>query len=260
MPSPKMRPDEIDIDASLVGRLIARQFPQWAGLPLTRVCSAGTDNAMYRLGDDMAVRLPRVPGAVADVDKEQRWLPWLSPLLPLAVPVPLGRRVPDDGFPYPWSVYRWLDGANAVDEPIVELSDAAAQLGRFAAALRRGDATGGPRSFRGGPISARDDDIRGVIRDLGADGTVDADVVSAAWETARTAAAWNGARARLRTVPRARRRARLPGHQPGPGRHRPARGSRGPRRLPPQRLTPRADGPIGSRRPRGATGSATPRR
>ncbi len=193
MPSPKMRPDEIDIDASLVGRLIARQFPQWAGLPLTRVCSAGTDNAMYRLGDDMAVRLPRVPGAVADVDKEQRWLPRLSPLLPLAVPVPLGRGVPDDGFPYPWSVYRWLDGANAVDEPIVELSDAAAQLGRFAAALRRGDATGGPRSFRGGPISARDDDIRGVIRDLGADGTVDADVVSAAWETARTAAAWNGA-------------------------------------------------------------------
>src|SRR6266545_2842505 len=156
--------------ASRCSRAAVREDPGKSRCPrpARRVCSAGTDNAMYRLGDDMAVRLPRVPGAVADVDKEQRWLPRLSPLLPLAVPVPLGRGVPDDGFPYPWSVYRWLDGANAVDEPIVELSDAAAQLGRFAAALRRGDATGGPRSFRGGPISARDDDIRGVIRDLAA--------------------------------------------------------------------------------------------
>jgi len=81
MPTPKTRPDEIDIDGPLVGRLIAKQFPQWADLLITKVRSAGTDNAMYRLGDDMSVRLPRVPGAAGNVDTEQRWLPqlyWVS--------------------------------------------------------------------------------------------------------------------------------------------------------------------------------------
>ncbi len=192
MPTPKLRPDEIDIDGPLVNRLIAKQFPQWAGLPIAKVRSAGTDNAMYRLGVDMAVRLPRLPRAARHVDKEQRWLPRLSPLLPLAIPVPLGRGVPDEGFPYPWSVYRWLDGANIVDEPIVDLHDAAARLGRFVAALRRIDATGAPASFRGGPISARDEDIRATVRNLGANGLVDADLATAAWETARTAPIWDG--------------------------------------------------------------------
>src|SRR6266511_2156315 len=168
MSTPKMRPDEIDIDGPLVGRLIAKQFPRWADLLITKVRSAGTDHAMYRLGDDMAVRLPRGPSAAENVDKEQRWLPQLSPLLPVAIPVPLGKGVPDEGFPYPWSVYRWLDGENVVDEPIVDLHDAAAQLGRFVAALRRFDATGGPPSFRGGPISTRADDVRTAIRALGA--------------------------------------------------------------------------------------------
>lgn len=78
----KMHADEVDTDAPLVRRLLAAQFPQWAGLPVEPVASAGTDNAMYRLGEDMAVRLPRIKGAVADVEREQRWLPRLAPLLP----------------------------------------------------------------------------------------------------------------------------------------------------------------------------------
>ncbi len=119
---------EAGIDSFVVGRLIAKQFPQWVGLPIARVRSAGTDNVLYRLGSDMVVRLPCIPGAVGDVDKEQRWLPRLAPLLPLAVPVPLRRGVPDKEFPYPWSVYGWLDGQNAVDEPIVDLPDAAVRL------------------------------------------------------------------------------------------------------------------------------------
>ena len=114
---------------------MASQFPQWAGLPVTRVPSAGTDNAMYRLGHALVARLPRIPSAVADVDKEQRWLPQLAPALPLAVPVPLGLGAPDALFPYPWSVYPWFPGADAVTAPIVELDDAAARLGRFVAAL-----------------------------------------------------------------------------------------------------------------------------
>jgi aminoglycoside phosphotransferase (APT) family kinase protein len=193
MSAPKRHPGDIDIDESLVRRLIAKQFPRWADLPVTTVRSAGTDNAIFRLGDDIAVRLPRVTRAAETVGTEQRWLPRLSRLLPLAVPVPLGEGAPDDGFPYPWSVYRWLDGANLVVRPGVDLDDAARQLGRFVAALRRIDASGAPWSFRGGAVSTLDDRVRADIRDLGADGTVDADVATAAWETALRAPTWHAA-------------------------------------------------------------------
>lgn len=82
----KMHADEVSTDLHLVGRLIAAQFPRWADLPLAPVRSAGTDNAIYRLGEDMAVRLPRIPGAVPQVDTEHRCLPRLAPLLPLDIP------------------------------------------------------------------------------------------------------------------------------------------------------------------------------
>jgi aminoglycoside phosphotransferase (APT) family kinase protein len=100
----------------LVRRLVAKRFPQWAGLPTTPVRSAGTDNALYRLGDDLVVRLPRTASAVRSIETEQRWLPRLAPLLPIAVPQLLGTGMPGHGFPYPWSVYRWLDGTDLVDE------------------------------------------------------------------------------------------------------------------------------------------------
>lgn len=193
MAGPKMNPDEIGIDRPTVVRLIAKQFPQWAGLPITAVRSAGTDNAIFRLGDDMAVRLPRRPGIVATLAREQRWLPRLAPLLPLAVPLPLAGGVPGEGFPFQWSVYRWLDGKNVVDEPVADLPDAAVRLGKFVAALQRIDPAGGPPpSFRGGPVSALDDRVRVQIRDLGADGTVDPVLATAAWETALAAPAWQG--------------------------------------------------------------------
>ena len=192
MRSEKMHSDELDIDAALVARLIAAQFPQWADLPIVKAPSAGTDHAMYRLADDMVVRLPRIPGAARQVDKEQRWLPHLAPQLPLQVPVPLGRGVPGQGFPMPWSVYAWLDGENAFDRPIIDLRDAAIELGGFVAALRSVDATGGPQSSRGGPVSARDDDVRAAIGDLGADGTIDGEAAAAAWKQVLALPQWEG--------------------------------------------------------------------
>jgi aminoglycoside phosphotransferase (APT) family kinase protein len=192
MPVPTMGPGEVGIDESLVGRLIARQFPRWAGLPLVRVRSAGTDNAIYRLGDDMAVRLPRHPGAAGAVDKEQQWLARLAPMLPLAIPLPLGKGVPGEGYPYWWSVYRWLAGETLADQPGVDLNHAAVQLGRFVAALQRVDPAAGPPSFRGGPVSSLDDRVRAEIGDLGRDGIIDAGLASAAWESALAAPAWDG--------------------------------------------------------------------
>ena len=84
----RIHADEREIDTTLVLRLLRTQFPAWANLPLERVPSSGTDNAMFRLGDDMAVRLPRIHWAADAVEKEHRWLPALAPRLPLAVPVP----------------------------------------------------------------------------------------------------------------------------------------------------------------------------
>src|SRR5687768_7312355 len=103
-----MHADEIHIDAPLVRRLIDEQFPRWRDLPLERVLSSGTDNAIYRLGHDMAVRLPRRPDASGQVEKEYRWLPKLAAALPLDVPVPLALGVPAGSYPYYWSVCRWL--------------------------------------------------------------------------------------------------------------------------------------------------------
>ncbi|WP_405971922.1 aminoglycoside phosphotransferase family protein [Streptomyces sp. NBC_00988] len=191
--SAKMHADELDIDGRLVRRLVAEQFPEWAELTVTRVASAGTDNAMFRLGEDMVVRLPRLPGGARQIETEQRWLPRLAPQLPLAVPVPLAMGEPGRGYGLRWGVYSWLDGENAYDSPPTELADTAVELGRFVAALRQVDAVGGSVSFRGGPLGAQDADVRKAIEELGADGTHDAALATAAWERALSLPQWEAA-------------------------------------------------------------------
>ncbi|SDO90961.1 Predicted kinase, aminoglycoside phosphotransferase (APT) family [Streptomyces sp. cf386] len=188
----KMHADELDIDEALVARLVAEQFPRWGGLAVARVASAGTDNAMYRLGGDMVVRLPRLPGGARQIDKEHRWLPHLAPHLPLAVPTPVAKGEPGAGYALPWGVYEWLDGENAYDAPLTELRDAADELGRFVAALRKVDAVGGPPSWRGGPVGQHDDYVRTAIRDLGAAGVLDPTLATAVWEETLRLPQWDG--------------------------------------------------------------------
>jgi aminoglycoside phosphotransferase (APT) family kinase protein len=184
--------DRVAMDQARVGRLIAKQFPEWADLPITEIRADGTDNHIYRLGDDMVVRLPRLPRAVEMMSKEQHWLPRLAPLLPLTIPVPLGQGTPDDEFPYPWSVYHWLDGQNLVQAD-VDLTDAAVQLGRFIAALQHIDTTSGPTSSRATPVNPADDaQVRFRIQLLGTEGLLDADLATAVWETALAAPSWPG--------------------------------------------------------------------
>jgi len=86
-----MHTDELQIDVTLVRRLVAEQFPQWADLPLRRVQPDGTVNAIFRLGDHFAVRLPRRAGSTTPGGKEFDWLPRLASQLPLEIPVPLER-------------------------------------------------------------------------------------------------------------------------------------------------------------------------
>jgi aminoglycoside phosphotransferase (APT) family kinase protein len=196
MPRARMHADEVDIDAALVGRLVASQFPEWADLPLEPVRFFGTDNAIYRLGDEMAVRLPRRRQNVVQLEKERRWLPQLAARLPLAVPVPLAAGQPGDGYPFEWAVYRWLQGDPATDKTISDLAQAASDLAGFVAALQKVDPAGGPppgehNFFRGVPLATRDEDARAAIAALGDE--IDSAAATAVWEAALAAPEWERA-------------------------------------------------------------------
>ncbi|MEO1300499.1 MAG: aminoglycoside phosphotransferase family protein [Cyanobacteria bacterium J06636_16] len=190
----KMHADEVSTDASLVRRLLATQFPQWADLPISPVRSSGTDNALYRLGEDKVVRLPRIHWALGQIDKERQWLPRLAPHLPLAIPIQLVKGEPGEGYPWHWSVYRWLDGENATIDQIADPNQAAIALAQFLTALQQIDSTDGPLPgtddlARGKPLTARDSPTRKAIAAL--HGMFDTGTVTAAWETALQAPEWN---------------------------------------------------------------------
>ena len=191
----KMHTNEADVDVTLVARLLGAQFPQWADLPIKPVGSAGTDNALFRLGKDMVVRLPRILTATGQVEKEHQWLPRLAPLLPLAIPVPIAKGVPADNYPWHWSIYRWFEGETATIERIADERRAATELGHFVAAMQQIDPAGGPppsaqNSYRGAPLSTRDSSTRDAITTLR--NTLDADAATAAWEVALHGPAWKG--------------------------------------------------------------------
>ncbi|MFD7281539.1 aminoglycoside phosphotransferase family protein [Streptomyces sp. NPDC059862] len=186
----KMHADEVDVDASLVRRLIAGQFPQWARLPVRRLQSSGTENAMFRLGADLVVRLPRHPRAVEGVEHEMRWLPRLGPLLPLRTPEPVGQGEPGAGFAWPWSVYRWLEGRNPAVEALQEPELLAKDLAEFVGALRRIDPVDGPPASRGVPLATRDAPTRSAIEQLA--GRTDTAALTALWEEALRVPARSG--------------------------------------------------------------------
>ncbi len=196
MTQTKMHADEVHTDSALVRTLLAAQFPQWAQLPIAAVPSSGTDNALFRLGDDMVVRLPRIHWAVEQVAKEQRWLPVLAPNLPLAIPEPLALGEPALGYPWQWSVYRWLDGDTVAPGRLDDMQHAATELANFIAALQRIDATDGPppgahNSNRGEPLTVRDAGTRQAIAAL--EGIIDRVAVTAAWEDGLNVPTWDGA-------------------------------------------------------------------
>jgi aminoglycoside phosphotransferase (APT) family kinase protein len=175
-----MHDDEVETDADLVRALLAAQHPQWADRPIERVESAGTDNAIYRLGDDLAVRLPRIHWAVDVVEKEQQWLPFLAPRLPLPLPLPVATGEPQDGFPFPWGVVQWLPGDVATLDRLTDPVQAARDLADFVRALRAVDATGGPHHHRGLPVRLADETVRRAVRGLR--GEVDGAALLDAWE------------------------------------------------------------------------------
>jgi aminoglycoside phosphotransferase (APT) family kinase protein/RimJ/RimL family protein N-acetyltransferase len=186
----RMHVDEVETDSELVRRLLRAQHPQWADLPIRRVPSAGTDNAMYRLGDELVARLPRISWAVDTVAKEQRWIPFLAPHLPLAVPVPVAQGRPTEEFPYPWGVARWLPGEMATLDRLPDPIQAAQDLAAFVRDLRRVDPTDGPRHHRGRSLRHGDAMVRAGM--AGVDDEVDVDALLEVWDKAVAAPEHDG--------------------------------------------------------------------
>lgn len=189
-----MHADEVHTDASLVRRLLAAQFPQWSDLPIERVESSGTDNALYRLGDAMVARLPRIGWARRLVEKEARWLPVLAPHLPLPIPVPIAIGEPGEGYPWRWYIAPWFEGENATIDRLDDPRQAAIDLAEFLNALWRIDATDGPRAgpanfYRGVPLAEREEGVRAAVPEWR--GIVDTDALTAAWDAALAAPQWD---------------------------------------------------------------------
>jgi aminoglycoside phosphotransferase (APT) family kinase protein len=162
--------DEIEIDLTLVRALVDRALPDLAGRPLRALHASGSSNALFRLGDDLLVRLPRQPGGAATITKEARWLPHVAPALPVRVPCVVAVGEPDLAYPERWSVVRWLDGQTPTvpagpDEAAGLARDLAEVVGSLAGLTVPVDALEDPalRSYRGEPLAAMDAATRAYL-------------------------------------------------------------------------------------------------
>ena len=180
-----MHADELHTDVPLVRGLLAGQFPEWAVLPIERVSSSGTDNALYRLGDDLVVRLPRIHWAESGLAKELQWLPLLAPLLPVEIPVPVARGRPAEGYPWEWAIYSWLQGENPSPGEVP-----ATDLVGLLRAFREIDLPNAPPTRRGKPLLSQDEWTRAALVEL--DGMIDTEAVTAAWDAALRVPDWAG--------------------------------------------------------------------
>jgi len=194
MTAMRMHPDELDLDDEVVRRLLRAQQPQWADLPIERVDSSGADNAMFRLGDTMVVRLPRVERAVPRLQTELAWLPMIAPRLPISTPQIFASGEPSDAYPWTWAVLSWIDGENAFDAAIPDLPQAVRDVAAVMRALWRIDVGNGPRARtgrRGTSLVTTEAQTRRAIEQ--SHDLVDTGAVTAAWESALCTPEWDRA-------------------------------------------------------------------
>src|SRR5262249_12525815 len=182
---PRMHADELEIDEALVRRMLRERFPGWADRSLRRVEPAGTDNAIFRLGEDLAIRLPRREGRTEPGGTEAAWLPRLASRVSLEIPVPVAQGAPTTEYPWYWDVHTWVDGATVGIEAI-DAIEAAGDLAAFVAGLQRVDPTDAPPG-RGVPLADRDPEFRYWIARYHGDPKV-----AVGWERALAAPPWEG--------------------------------------------------------------------
>ncbi len=191
MPTVKMHADEIEVRASLVRALVDRQFPEWAGLPLQPVTAFGTDHRLFRLGEELLVRMPVYAGSAEQAVSDAAWLPRLAPHLPADVPVPVAVGEPDASFPFAWSVVPWLPG-EPLEDIAVDRPELATDLADFVLALRGVDTSGGPRPTGTARGMALDPDWPVEQQILDHADLVDVDRARAVWRAALDAGPWPG--------------------------------------------------------------------
>lgn len=185
----KMHDDELDLDVSFVQHLLADQFPELTALPIRRIRSTGTVNAIFRLGDELYARLPRVATWAAGLENEWQWIPKLAPGVSLQLPEPVGKGEPTTEYPHTWAIFRWIDGHPYSDHLVTDEVRAAQDLATFITELRRIDPAGAPPAGRR-PLLELDADIREKIAASGE--LIDGPATLAVWEQSQAAPVWTG--------------------------------------------------------------------
>ena len=183
-------PADIDVDGALVRALLREQHPDLADRALEKAAE-GWDNVLFRLGADLAVRLPRRSVAAALLEHEQQRLPQLRDRLPLPIPSPVRIGRPGCGFPWCWSVIPWFSGQSALMAGFADLDQTASDLGWFVRRLHEPAADDALRNpFRGVELASRDPLVRQHLQQLGNE--VDGDAALELWQRALEAPAWTG--------------------------------------------------------------------
>ncbi len=184
-----MHENELEIDECLVHTLLKSQCPHWSHLPLKAIISNGTVHALFRLGSQYIVRLPRIDGATESLDKEYEWLPKISQILKMPISEPLFKGNSDKSYPWSWTVHKWHEGHNPNFEKENEYKKLAKDLAYFLNELHEINLANGPYSRRGVPLKKLDVGTRKAIEDL--EGEIDIQSVASLWNQLSNTPTWN---------------------------------------------------------------------
>ncbi|WP_019215120.1 aminoglycoside phosphotransferase family protein [Legionella tunisiensis] len=187
----KMHKNEVDIDEALVHTLLKEQCPHWDNLPLEAILSSGTDNALFRLGSDYVIRLPRIDWATKSIHKEYEWIPKIAQYLHLPISVPLFKGDPCQSYPWSWLITQWNDGHNPSFEKKDEYELLAKELADFLNELHEIKLADGPLSRRGVPLKELNEDTRQAISEL--EGEINIQSVTSLWHRLSNSPAWHQA-------------------------------------------------------------------
>lgn len=181
---------EVEVSSGLVQGLLSSQFPTLADLEISELTN-GWDNVMFRLGDELCVRVPRREMSARLVEHEAQWLPVLAPQLPLPIPAPLHLGQPEGEFPWHWTIVPYFEGKAVGQTPFANSTAAARALGGFLGSLHTPAPPGAPDNpYRGGPLRDRDEITLRRMRVV--DDLIDVDKVAAGWKQAMETPPWTG--------------------------------------------------------------------
>lgn len=184
-----MHNNEFNIDEALVTNLLKQQCPELTTFSLANIRHYGTDNSIFRIGDEYAIRLPRVEYAAEQIEREIAWLPKFAPHLPFTIPTPVKIGKPSKTFPYPWYVYSWIEGVDAYNAAPSDLNQLAQNLAGFIKSLWTLDTNNAPTARRGLPLNTQDKAVREALSNL--TDMVNIDTITGIWQECLEVPDWN---------------------------------------------------------------------